>query len=621
MANWPSILPPQNIVRTYFAIFIMIPIMKLAAPIPHLLTGFSYYFFRACFSFLVIWLLLPNAYSQVIQTPDSEEQRRRAQTEAQERQRLLQEPRVELTAEVPKESPEAVTLPAETPCFPLHQITLQVSAQLSDNAKHLGASSLPLDPFFFAQEYLQNYVGKCVGKEGLNLIVQRLTSLILQKGYSTTRVGLAEQDLSSGVLRLTLVPGLIHAIRFNDPTLYGTWRNAFPTGAGQLLNLRDLEQGLEQMKRVPSQDVEMQIVPAEQPGESDVVLTVSRSKSWKVSASLDNSGAKGTGPLQAGGNFSVDNLLGLSDMLNVGINTDANRDGNQRGTNGHNIYYALPVGYWYASIAASDYDYHQQIAAANQTYISSGKSQNLDAKINYVFQRDQNQKNSWQFNIGKRWSHAFVDDTEIDVNKRNVTFVEAGWVHKHYFGNAQLDLTLLNRWGVTWFGGQEDAKNLPADEPTFQYTLQTIDATLSVPFQIASKPLSYIATLRGQTSQSDLYVSDQFSIGGRYTVRGFDGELTLTAERGFFLRNEIDMPFAIPVTGSSQSAYVGLDVGKVFGPSVQYLVGDKLAGATIGLRGTYRGVSYDLFSSWPLYRPEQFKTAIPTLGFNLTFQY
>jgi hemolysin activation/secretion protein len=130
-------------------------------------------------------------------------------------------------------------------------------------------------------------------------------------------------------------------------------------------------------------------------------------------------------------------------------------------------------------------------------------------------------------------------------------------------------------------------------------------------------PMRYIGTLRGQTTQSPLYLSDQFSIGGRYTVRGFDGELTLTAERGFFLRNELDMP----ITNTTHSAYLGLDVGKVFGPSVQYLVGDTLAGATLGVRGSAYGFSYDLFSSWPVYRPAEFKTTIPTVGFSLAFQY
>ncbi|PRC90619.1 ShlB/FhaC/HecB family hemolysin secretion/activation protein [Solimicrobium silvestre] len=561
----------------------------------------------------------PEARSQIIQTPASEEQRRRAQADAEERQRLLREPSVELRTPIlpSSETTEILVLPGESPCFTIHQLSLTVSPQLSREAKIAGASELALDPFFFAQEYLQQYKNVCVGKDGLNLIIKRLTNLILQKGYSTTRVGISEQDLSTGVLTLTLVPGLIHSIHFTDSSSYGTWRNAFPTGPGKLLNLRDLEQGLEQMKRVPFQDVDMQIVPTDEAGESDVILNTNRTKAWKLTATLDNSGAKGTGQLQAGGNFSLDNLFGLSDLFNIGINTDADRKGDQRGTNGHNLYYSLPFGYWNYSISASDYDYHQEIAGNNQTFVSSGKSKNAEFKINQLIQRDQTQKNSWQLKIGKRWSRSFIDEAEIDVQKRNITFVELGWIHKHYFGNAQLDLTLANRWGTSWLGGKADLEGRNTDEPTFTYALQTIDATLTAPFQIANQPLRYIGTLRGQTSHSALYLADQFSIGGRYTVRGFDGELTLTAERGFYLRNELD----IPIANSGQSAYIGMDFGKVYGSSAQYLIGDKLAGTTLGIRGAYHGFMYDLFSSWPVNKPAQFKTATPSVGFNLTFQY
>jgi hemolysin activation/secretion protein len=155
--------------------------------------------------------------------------------------------------------------------------------------------------------------------------------------------------------------------------------------------------------------------------------------------------------------------------------------------------------------------------------------------------------------------------------------------------------------------------------------LQTIDTTLSVPFSVGERPLTYIGTVRGQTTSSDLYLADQFSIGGRYTVRGFDGELTLTAERGFYMRNELDIPLLASAdaitTFGSHSAYLGLDVGKVYGPSVQFLVGDKLAGAALGLRGAYKGVSYDVFSSWPVYRPADFVTRIPNIGFSVSVQY
>jgi hemolysin activation/secretion protein len=89
-----------------------------------------------------------------------------------------------------------------------------------------------------------------------------------------------EQDLSAGTLTMVLLPGIIRAIRFADPARQSQWRNAFPAAPGDLLNLRDLEQGLEQMKRLPSQDVDIDIMPGGQVGESDVVLRVKRGKPW-----------------------------------------------------------------------------------------------------------------------------------------------------------------------------------------------------------------------------------------------------------------------------------------------------------------------------------------------------
>ncbi|CAJ8468726.1 outer membrane hemolysin activator protein [Burkholderia pseudomallei] len=143
-----------------------------------------------------------------------------------------------------------------------------------------------MDRFAFAREWLGHYAGACVGKQGLDLLVKGLSQAILARGYVTTRVLLPEQDLSTGTLKFSLVPGVIRHVHFADEKLRGTWKTAFPTRDGELLNLRDLEQGLEQMKRVTSQDVSMQIVPADVPGESDVVLDVKRTNRLLKSASF-----------------------------------------------------------------------------------------------------------------------------------------------------------------------------------------------------------------------------------------------------------------------------------------------------------------------------------------------
>jgi len=508
-------------------------------------------------------------------------------------------------------------LPAGSPCFNISIISLTPSGQLTTRHQKAGANVLPQDPFHFAYLYLQNYTGRCIGTDGINLILKRLTARILERGYSTTRVGVSEQGLSQGSLTFTLVPGIIRAIRFSDASLYGTWRNAFPTGPGKLLNLRDLEQGLEQMKRVPDQDVDMQIMPTDVPGESDIVLNVRRGKPWKLIANYDNSGSDGTGKKQGGVTVAVDNPTGLSDLLNVGINSDADHEGIQRGTTGHSLYYSIPFGYTTNSISASDYQYHQQIAGIGQTYLSSGKSKNLDVKTDYLFQRDQSQKNSLRFDLGKRWSSGYLDDVQISAQERDVTFAELAWLHTHYLGQAQLDFALSSRYGTSWFGGQSDAPGRPGDYPTYAYTIQTLDATFSIPWQVKDQQFSYNATLRAQTTHSPLYLVDQFSIGGRYTVRGFDGELTLTAERGYYLRNEL----TIPIAQSGSAVYLAADVGKVFGPGVQNLVGNELIGAAIGMRGNFNNLTYDVFTNWPISEPAGFDSAVPAVGFSFTLQY
>ncbi len=186
-------------------------------------------------------------------------------------------------------------LPTETPCFRIQSFVLDVPATLPDAVRAQGDSALPQDRFAFAREWLDHYSGQCVGKQGVDLIVKGLSQVILSRGYITTRVLVPEQDLSKGTLRLSLVPGVIHQLRFADAATRGTWKSAFPARGGDLLNLRDLEQGLEQMKRVASQDVDMQVVPTETPGESDVVITVKRTKPWTAVASIDNSGQRATG--------------------------------------------------------------------------------------------------------------------------------------------------------------------------------------------------------------------------------------------------------------------------------------------------------------------------------------
>ncbi|KVO87386.1 ShlB/FhaC/HecB family hemolysin secretion/activation protein [Burkholderia ubonensis] len=561
----------------------------------------------------------PTPADQAAAARANAEQDRQAQQQrdAQQREAAVRAPSVR--SEVPH-AETYPTLPVETPCFRIDRFTLDVPDSLPDGVKAKGASALPMDRFAFAREWLEHYTGQCVGKQGLDVLVKALSQDILSRGYITTRVLLPEQDLSSGALKVSLIPGVIRRVHFADEKLRGTWKTAFPTRDGELLNLRDLEQGLEQMKRVSSQDVSMQIVPGDVPGDSDVVLDVKRGKPWTVVASIDNSGTRATGKLQGNISLGIDNPLGLNDVFNVGASQDLEFGDKRLGSHGWNAFYSIPWGYWTTTLSAYTNTYYQQIAGVNQTFVASGNSKTIDFKLARVLARSQNDVFGGYVRLSRRFGQSFIEDTEISQQRRNNTLIELGLTDRHYFGGAQFDGSLAYRQGIGGFGAQDDVL-AAGGGPTYRYKMAVVDANLSVPFAIARQPFRYVTTFHGQYTGNTLYYIDDLTIGSRYTVRGFDGETMLAAARGFYWRNELQMP--IGQTG--QALYAGLDYGHVWGPQPVALVGTQLAGAVIGIKGSIGtrlgAYGYDLFAGTPVYKPSGFPTARVTVGFQLTGQF
>lgn len=534
-------------------------------------------------------------------TLDEQQQRLRTQQQAQERATRMHAPDVRSGQPAPTDF-HSTELPAERPCLELKQLRL------------VGERS---DAFGFLQRYLDRYAGRCVGQEGISLIVRRAGDLILDRGYVTTRIGLGEQDLSQGMLILTLVPGTVHAIRKADDTPSGEWTWALPVRPGDLLNLRDIEQGVEQMKRVPSQDATIDIAPTGRPGESDLVIAVKRSRPWRVVATLDDSGAGATGLYQSGLNLGLDNPLNANDLLSLGVTHDL-FNGAGRGTQGYNANYSIPRGNWLLTAGAYGYRYHQTVEGSAQNFLSSGISQSVDLGVQRMLHRDHHSKTTIDVHIGKRWAHSYIEDVELDSQRRHTSALEAAIAHRRYLANAQLDLRLAERFGVPWFGGQRDPAGRTSDDPTFRYRLATLDASLDFPFTLAGLAAQWTSEFHGQYGHNRLYGSEYLSLGGRYTVRGFDGDQTLAAERGWYWRNAITQP----ISGWPLMWYAGIDTGRVSGPGTAYISGNTLlAGGFFGLRGTYKQLSWDAFVGKAMHGGNVLPNVRAASGFQLVYVF
>ena len=95
------------------------------------------------------------------------------------------------------------------------------------------------------------------------------------------------------------------------------------------------------------------------------------------------------------------------------------------------------------------------------------------------------------------------------------------------------------------------------DEGTSRFRIATAELGLNAPFQFGAQKLRYTGLWRAQWNRSPLTQQDQFSIGGRYTVRGFDGESSLMGERGWLCATTSAGRWARPAPSSMRASTTG----------------------------------------------------------------
>lgn len=470
---------------------------------------------------------------------------------------------------------------------------------------------------------VKSVLGHCLDSQGINLLKNQIQNIIIRRGLMTSRVLSGPQaNLKEGVLELTIFPGRIRQIHFS-PSL--SFRQAFwsplPVKEGEVLNLRDLEQAIENCKRLPTVSADIKIVPAEgpgiEPGQSDLLIQWKKQFPFRLSLSVDDSGSKATDKYQGSATFFYDGWKMSNHLFYISFNRHLSPGNTRaRGAQGLSLHYSFPVGYWLFSVTNSNNEYRQSVPGVRQIYIYSGDSHNLDLKVSRVIYRNLVRKTTLSLSAWTRESKSFIDDTEVAVQRRRMGGWDFGASHREFIHTATLDMNLHYRLGTGTFG----ALRVPEEasgEGTSRPQIIMADLQFNLPFQLAKQRLRYNNTWRARWNQTPLVPLDRFAIGGRYTVRGFDGENQLLAEHGWLVRHDL----GLAVRKTSQEVYIGLDYGTVGGNSSQNLIGHSLSGAVLGLRCDVKNFSYDLFAGKPLSKPNGFKTSPVVLGFNLNLSF
>ena len=469
--------------------------------------------------------------------------------------------------------------PEESVCFVIENIN--IDGQFSGWMKEMG----------------QKYLGQCVGQQGIALYLRAINKKLLSLGYITSRAVLPEQDLSKGELSVFIQEGRIERIIFPDKFDRFVWQTAFPMSAGDLLNMRDLEQAVDQLNRLSSVTVKMNIEPSNKEGFSKVIMDVEEKKSWEIGVSLNDAGGETVGLYQLSADVTIDNFIGVLDTLNYSRSLDLNDDKSSDSLS-DSFSLNIPIGYWSIDIANSNFNYHQKVNGSVQTFKSSGEGHDSSIKVSHVFYRDNSYKLSWFSGIYKRQRRNYIDDTVVQIQSRDLTNLLLGFGIKKYIGSSVLDINIEAEKGVDLLSAEKVDKTASSSTAQPDYELYGFSGVLSAPFSLYEKSLSLTSQLSFQYSPNPIYTLDWMSNGGRYSVRGYASDEGLSAEHGWLLKNDISIPTRL--FGTSFTTYVAMDLGGVSGEGAEDISNKTLMGFALGAKGKVLNADYDAFISQPI---------------------
>jgi hemolysin activation/secretion protein len=500
---------------------------------------------------LLAWLSLNSATAAP--TPGDQDLIRDRQNRLLDEQRRRLDELKDLPGKEAK--PQAPATPADSRCFPIRDITLK------------GADSLPAAD---RERLLKPYVGQCLGVSQLNELLKAITDYYIDKGRVTSRAYLPQQDLSSGHLQVLVVEGKLEGLKGAQGSSV-TDRElamAFPGKVGAALNLREVEQLVDQLNRLPSKQAQMELTPGTQVGGSDVVVKNTLQKPWRASLSRNNDGQKSTGEQQWGAGLEWDSPLGLADQLVLRGGHDAVSD-HQKTSKNSMLYYNVPWGWWNFSYTYNESDYRTFGVTNDYKFKQNGDNQNHQLRAERVVHRDDVSKTSLNVGVAHLRTNNYILDTRTTSSSNRLSELQLGINHGRRIGSGfvNVDLGMQNGIGLLDAQAQDERDDAGNRQPNARYRKYTATVSFLQPFTLWGESFSFSSLATGQRSEDILFSPQRISLGGSASVRGFKDQ-QLSGDSGGYWRN--DVRWARPVTldwlrpaFAEYGASVGYDQGVI----------------------------------------------------------
>ncbi len=462
---------------------------------------------------------------------------------------------------------------------------------------------------------VSSFSGKCLGLGEFNQILKQVTLAYVDAGYVTARAYLPEQDLMSGNLEVKIIEGKLASIVFGgEDSIARTGsglvepedlrlRMAFPGLIGRPVNLRDLEQGLDQMNRLASVSAKTSMLPGEKTGETIVELDETRTKNWRVNASVDDMGSLSTGRFQSQLGLDYDNLLLLNDTWSLSI---------QRAQEPHPFAFdhiapnstsisgrtSIPFGYWTWFADANWSHYRSEIYGRVSTMQTSGQSNQINTGLSRVLHRDQKSKTTLQVSIKRKQSDNYLMGSLIETGSRALTIAGTKLLYSRRTSSGSMVTSLGYERGLNLWDAFDDGEAVKGS-PKGQFSKFTASLDYNHSMALGKYRLTYSGSASAQWSPDELFGSEQMSLGGAGTIPGVRSGILFGNNAALF-KNRFDLALLTKSTSDRFRLFdqvtpsLQFNLGRIFPNKKHGIKGGTLAGWAIGLSAQKSNVNFNI---------------------------
>jgi hemolysin activation/secretion protein len=444
--------------------------------------------------------------------------------------------------------------------------------------------------------------GHCMGATDIEKLMGDVTRHYIERGFITTRAYLPAQDLSSGKLQLLVVEGRIESLRVEgDPDKRINLSLALPARAGDLLNMRDLEQAIDQINSVSANKVKLDLMPGSKPGQTVVVFRNKAANAVTFEGSLDNQGSEATGKNSVSGTLTLGGLLGMNENLALTYHTSSPRT-SQAGNESISLGLSIPNGYGTYGVSTSEANYSTGLKTpGGRALVAFGKSTSWNLTAERVVARDQDSRHAMVATLGTVDTKNYIDMGSIGTiyvnpTSRRATSLAAGLKSTMLVAGGNLSLRPELALGLNEMSNLPAGVNAQSNGPQAEFTKATLDVSYEKHFDVFKQDFSWNTTFKGQYSADQLLSAQQILIGGIGSVRGYVTN-SLSGDSGYYWRNELGLNQKLQLgdTRVSTKTYIGYDIGSVSGNAVGAVSG-QLGGVVLGFNAQFKAANVEL--SW-----------------------